>query len=49
MTIEQFAPLTDLERDALGELSNNAMARASSSLRQMVDHQVFLSAKTAFR
>jgi chemotaxis protein CheC len=43
MTTEQFAPLTDLERDALGELSNIAMARASNSLRQMVEHQVFLS------
>ena len=43
MTAEQFTPLTDLERDALGELSNIAMARASNSLRQMVEHQVLLS------
>ena len=36
-------PLTELERDALAELSNIAMARAASSLRQMVGHQVLLS------
>jgi chemotaxis protein CheC len=36
-------PLTELERDALAELSNIAMARAASSLRQMVEHQVLLS------
>jgi chemotaxis protein CheC len=43
MTVDQFTPLTDLERDALNELSNIAMARASNSLRQMVEHQVLLS------
>jgi chemotaxis protein CheC len=43
MTPGQFAPLTELERDALGELSNIAMARAATSLRQMVQHQVLLS------
>ena len=43
MTAEQIAPLTDLERDALSEVSNIAMARASNSLRQMVEHQVLLS------
>jgi len=43
MKAEQFTPLTDLERDALAELSNIAMARASNSLRQMVEHQVLLS------
>jgi chemotaxis protein CheC len=36
-------PLTDLERDALAELSNIAMARAAISLRQMVQHEVLLS------
>lgn len=36
-------PLTELERDALAELSNIAMARAANSLRQMVQHQVHLS------
>lgn len=43
MTSDDFIPLTDFERDALGELSNIAMARAASSLRQMVQHQVLLS------
>jgi chemotaxis protein CheC len=46
MTVEQFTPLTDLERDALAELSNIAMARASNSLRQLVAHQVLLSVPT---
>jgi chemotaxis protein CheC len=36
-------PLTEIERDALAELSNIAMARAAGSLRQMVGHQVLLS------
>jgi chemotaxis protein CheC len=36
-------PLTELERDALGEVSNIAMARAANSLRQMVHHEVVLS------
>ena len=36
-------PLTDLEKDALAELSNNAMARAATSLRQMVGSEVLLS------
>ena len=39
----QFAPLSDLERDALAEVSNIAMARAANSLRQMVEHEVKLS------
>lgn len=39
-------PLTDLERDALGELSNVAMARAALSLRQMVHAEVLLSVPT---
>ena len=43
MTAEPFAPLTEVERDALSEVSNIAMARASTSLRQMVEHQVLLS------
>ena len=43
MTFQPTPPLTDLERDALAELSNIAMARAASSLRQMVKHQVLLS------
>jgi chemotaxis protein CheC len=46
MTPSQTTPLTELERDALGELSNIAMARAANSLRQMVEHQVLLSVPT---
>jgi chemotaxis protein CheC len=38
-----FVPLTELERDALGEVSNVAMARAANSLRQMVQHEVVLA------
>jgi chemotaxis protein CheC len=36
-------PLTELERDALAEVSNIAMARAANSLRQMIEHEVLLS------
>jgi chemotaxis protein CheC len=43
MTSGPIMPLTDIERDALGELSNIAMARAANSLRQMVEYQVLLS------
>jgi chemotaxis protein CheC len=43
MTAAEIVPLTELERDALGELSNIAMARAASSLRQMIEHEVLLS------
>src|SRR5580704_16239809 len=43
MTIEHVTALTELERDALGEIANIAMARAANSLRQMVEHQVLLS------
>jgi chemotaxis protein CheC len=43
MTTESLAPLTDMERDALAEISNIAMARAATSLRQMVEHEVKLS------
>ncbi len=43
MTAKPFMPLTEFERDALSEVSNIAMARASNSLRQMVEHQVLLS------
>jgi len=43
MTIGHLTPLTELERDALGEVSNIAMARAANSLRQMVEHEVLLS------
>jgi chemotaxis protein CheC len=43
MTSGSVVPLTELERDALAEISNIAMARAANSLRQMVGHQVLLS------
>jgi chemotaxis protein CheC len=43
MTTAHLSPLSDLERDALGEISNIAMARAANSLRQMVEHEVLLS------
>jgi chemotaxis protein CheC len=43
MTTERVAPLTDLESDALAELANVAMARASVSLRTMIQHEVLLS------
>ena len=36
-------PLTDLERDALTELSNISMARAASSLRLMIKNEVLLA------
>uniref|UniRef100_Q07KG6 CheC, inhibitor of MCP methylation n=1 Tax=Rhodopseudomonas palustris (strain BisA53) TaxID=316055 RepID=Q07KG6_RHOP5 len=41
--VEDYSPLTDFERDAIGEISNIAMARAANSLRQMVEHEVLLS------
>jgi len=43
MTTAQTTSLTELERDALGELSNMAMARAAYSLREMVNSEIFLS------
>ena len=43
MASGQLTPLSELEQDALAELSNMAMARAANSLRQMVKHQVELS------
>jgi chemotaxis protein CheC len=43
MTIEQVTTLTELERDALGEIANIAMGRAAHSIRQMIGHQVLLS------
>jgi chemotaxis protein CheC len=46
MTTGGLSPLTDLERDALGELANLAMARAAMSLRQMVHAEVLLSVPT---
>ncbi len=43
MTAGHIIPLTEIERDALGEVSNIAMARAANSLRQMIEHEVLLS------
>ena len=43
MTSAHVTPFSELERDALSELSNIAMARAANSLRQMVEYQVMLS------
>jgi chemotaxis protein CheC len=43
MTIQHVAALTELERDALGEIANMAMGRAANSIRKMVGHQVLLS------
>jgi chemotaxis protein CheC len=43
VTSQPFVPLTDLERDALAELSNIAMARAANSLRQMIKNEVLLA------
>ena len=43
MATERLTPLTDLESDALAELANVAMARASVSLRTMIQHEVLLS------
>jgi chemotaxis protein CheC len=43
MTANPFVPLSDIERDALAELSNIAMAKAASSLRQMIQSEVLLT------
>src|SRR3954469_1562917 len=43
MRTERLTPISDLEHDALGELANIAMARAATSIRQMVGHQVLLT------
>jgi chemotaxis protein CheC len=43
---DPYLPLSDLERDALAELSNIAMARAANSLRQMVQNEVLLAVPT---
>src|ERR1700730_3113121 len=43
MSSERFVPLTELERDALAELSNIAMAKAANSLRKMIQHEVLLA------
>lgn len=40
---DPIVPLSELERDALAELSNIAMAKAANSLRQMVQNEVLLA------
>jgi chemotaxis protein CheC len=46
MAIEHIAALTELERDALGEIANIAMGRAANSIRLMVGHHVLLTVPT---
>jgi chemotaxis protein CheC len=46
MTTEGIIPLTEVERDALSEVANVAMARAAASLRQMVGRQILLTVPT---
>lgn len=43
MNAGRLTPLSEMERDALSEVSNIAMARAAVSLRHMVKHAVLLS------
>jgi chemotaxis protein CheC len=43
MTSDPFVPLSELERDALAELSNIAMGKAANSLRQMIQSEVVLA------
>ena len=43
MTSDPFVPLAELERDALAELSNIAMAKAANSIRQMIQQEVLLA------
>ena len=40
---DPIVPLSELERDALAELSNIAMAKAANSLRQMLKNEVLLA------
>jgi chemotaxis protein CheC len=47
MITEHVTALTELERDALGEIANIAMGRAANSIRQMVGHPVLLSVPAA--
>jgi chemotaxis protein CheC len=46
MTTEVISPLTEVERDALCELANVAMARAATNLRKMVERPILLSVPT---
>ena len=42
----EIAPISEVERDALCELANVAMARAATSIRRMVGRQTLLSVPT---
>jgi chemotaxis protein CheC len=42
----EIAPISEVERDALCELANVAMARAATSIRRMVGRQILLSVPT---
>jgi chemotaxis protein CheC len=46
MQSRETAALTELELDALGEISNIAMARAATSLRKLVGKEILLSVPT---
>jgi chemotaxis protein CheY-P-specific phosphatase CheC len=46
-TKQQVTTLTEMEREALGEIANIAMGRAANSIRLMVGHQVLLSVPAA--
>jgi chemotaxis protein CheC len=45
MTTE-ITPITEVERDALCELANLAMARAAASIRRMIGRQILLTVPT---
>jgi chemotaxis protein CheC len=42
----EIAPISEVERDALCEVANVAMARAATSIRRMVGRQILLSVPT---
>src|SRR4051794_18559993 len=42
----EIAPISEVERDALCEFANVAMARAATSIRRMVGRQILLSVPT---
>jgi chemotaxis protein CheC len=42
----EIAPISEVERDALCELANVAMARAATNIRRMVGRQILLSVPT---
>jgi chemotaxis protein CheC len=46
MTTGEITPITEVERDALCELANLAMARAAASIRRMIGRQILLTVPT---